>query len=265
MVDVIKDRFWMLLQRDVGLIPEHIINILDFTGYSANCALEAISDDSLKTIESEAREIPQILRIPTSDEEQMKKYFGKFYRNPQNFHILSGEAQQIKMIGACLQQKGIASYMKLEEINRARDKRRKESLPEGNSPEHAARSLAERVHTFYFNRCDGTVKNIDFCNKLSTIQVTAEYIEDGNMVAFVTCPFCQVEKKLRVSQDRTGHWVLANIVSHMNRHLTPVVTMLNASDDSGLSVKKIKKESLDLDDSNDQYNPNAYNFTMTLT
>lgn len=97
-------------------------------------------------------EIPQILRIPASDEEQMKKYFGKFYRSPQNFHILSGEAQQIKMIGVYLRQKGIASYMKLDELNRAREKRRKECVPEGSSLEQAARSLAERIHTFYYNR-----------------------------------------------------------------------------------------------------------------
>lgn len=115
--------------------------------------------------------------------------------------------------------------------------------------------------------CDGTAKNIEFCNMLSTIQVSTEYVEDGNMVAFVTCPFCQAEKKLRVSQDRTGHWVLANIVSHMNRHLTTiVVTSPNTIDDSS-SSKKIKTESLDFDDSSDQYNnsSNAYNFTMALT
>ncbi|XP_053696548.1 uncharacterized protein LOC128743884 [Sabethes cyaneus] len=265
MVEAIKERFWMLVQRDVGLIPEHIINILDFTGYSANCALESVNDDSLKIIEREAKEIPQILRIPASDEEQMKKYFGKFYRSPQNFHILSGEAQQIKVIGVYLRQKGIASYMKLDELNRAREKRRKECAPEINSLDQAARSLAERVHTFYFNRCDGTTKNVEFCNMLSTVQVSAEYVEDGNMVAYVTCPFCQVEKKLRVSQDRTGHWVLANIVSHMNRHLTNIALTPPATSDDASPSKKIKTESVDFDDSSEQCSSNAYNFTMTLT
>lgn len=50
-----QERFWMLIQRDVGLIPEHIMNILDFCGYSANCALEAINDEKLKIIEREAK------------------------------------------------------------------------------------------------------------------------------------------------------------------------------------------------------------------
>lgn len=88
----------------------------------------------------------------------MKKYFGKFYRNPQNFHILSGEAQQIKMIGVYLRQKGIGSYMKLDELSRMRDRRRKEVAPTptetagGGTLEEQARLLAERIHTFYFNR-----------------------------------------------------------------------------------------------------------------
>lgn len=91
------------------------------------------------------------MRISASDEDQMRKYFGKFYRNPQNFHILSGEAQQIKMVGVCLRQKGIGSYLKLDELTRVRDRRRKD-YDGGGSFEQQARSLAERIHTFYFNR-----------------------------------------------------------------------------------------------------------------
>lgn len=244
------------------------MNILDFCGYSANCALEAINDEKLKIIEREAKEIPQILRIPSSDEEQMRKYFGKFYRNSQNFHILSGEAQQIKMIGVCLRQKGIGSYLKLDELTRIRDRRRKDYSIDGSSSlEQQARSLAERVHTFYFNRCDGSPQNVDFCNMLSAVQVTTEIGEDGNLVAHVTCPFCQTEKKLRVSQDRTGHWILANIVSHMNRHLASMGYPANPSqiEDSGGVPKKLKMEPLDFDDSSSQYSTNAYGFTMTMT
>ncbi|XP_038106807.1 uncharacterized protein LOC6048411 [Culex quinquefasciatus] len=276
-LELVKERFWMLIQRDVGLIPEHIINILDFCGYSANCALEAINDEKLKIIEREAKEIPQIMRISASDEDQMRKYFGKFYRNPQNFHILSGEAQQIKMVGVCLRQKGIGSYLKLDELTRVRDRRRKD-YDGGGSFEQQARSLAERIHTFYFNRCDGSPPNIDFCNMLSAIQVTTEMGDDGNLIAHVQCPLCQSEKRLRVSQDRTGHWVLANIVSHMNRHLaamcnpssTPTSQMEAATasvtrlDDSGVA-KKLKIEPLDIDDSSSQYGgASAYGFTMSM-
>lgn len=86
----------------------------------------------------------------------MKKYFGKFYRNPQNFHILSGEAQQIKMIGVYLRQKGIGSYLKLDELTRMRERRRKEVTTAvdtgGGTLEEQGRLLAERIHTFYFNR-----------------------------------------------------------------------------------------------------------------
>ncbi|XP_065072598.1 uncharacterized protein LOC135696984 [Ochlerotatus camptorhynchus] len=269
-MELVKERFWMLIQRDVGLIPEHIINILEFCGYSANCALEAINDERLKIIEREAKEIPQILRIPASDEEQMKKYFGKFYRNPQNFHILSGEAQQIKMMGVYLRQKGIGSYMKLDELSRMRDRRRKEVAPTateagGGTLEEQARLLAERIHTFYFNRCDGSPTNVEFCNMVSAVQVAVEIGEDGNLVGHVTCPLCQMEKKLRVSQDRTGHWVLANIVSHMNRHLTAMCNPNANQVEDPNSAKKVKLEPLDLDDSSSQYGANPYGFTMSLT
>ncbi|XP_058450828.1 uncharacterized protein LOC131430127 isoform X1 [Malaya genurostris] len=261
-MEQIKERFWMQIQRDVGLIPEHIINILDFCGYSANCSLEAIDVDKIKIIEREAKEIPQVLRIPGSDEQQMQKYFGKFYRNPSNFQILSGEAQQIIMIGLYLRQKGIGSYIKIDELSRER--RRKDCASEISSLEQAARTLGERIHTFYYNRCDGSPQNIEFCNTISSLQVTTEFGEDGNMVGHVTCPFCQMAKKLRVSQDRSGHWVLANIVAHMKRHLANITPNYSDVQEDSIVTKKVKLESSDNDDSS-QYSSNAYGFTMTMT
>ncbi|XP_058814944.1 uncharacterized protein LOC131678697 [Topomyia yanbarensis] len=263
-MELMKDRFWMQIQRDVGLIPEHIINILDFCGYSANCALEAIDNEKLKIVEQEAKEIPQILRIPSNDEQQMKKYFGKFYRNPQNFHILSGEAQQIIMIGVHLRQKGISSYLKIDELTRPRERRRKEGVPETGSLEQSARTLAERIHSFYFNRCDGSPQNIEFCNTVGAVQVTSEIGDDGNIVGYVTCPFCQTDKKLRVSQDRTGHWVLANIVAHMNRHLTSISNSNPNLPEDSTANKKLKLEPLDFDESS-QYSSNAYGFNVSIT
>lgn len=100
---------------------------------------------------------------------------------------------------------------------------------------------------------------------VSAVQVAVEIGEDGNLVGHVTCPLCQTEKKLRVSQDRTGHWVLANIVSHMNRHLTAMCNHSPSQGDDPNSSKKVKLEPLDLDDSSSQYGANPYGFTMSMT
>lgn len=208
-----QDPFWCALSKDVGRIPETIKHILEVTEY-INAALAFVGNEEIAAIEDDIRRLPEIMNKPASDP-SMRKYFGRFTHNPDRFRLMAGEKAVLKMIAGCIQRKGITHYLKTAE------RREKEVVVPANIDKQA-NEVRKKIVDFFTDRCDGSVGQVEFCNRISTLNIEVSEADDSGMIARVRCIFCTNENDITCRPERSGGtWKVSNFLAHIrNVHKT---------------------------------------------
>ncbi|KXJ72631.1 hypothetical protein RP20_CCG017556 [Aedes albopictus] len=203
-----QDHFWHTLSKEVGRIPDTLKNILEVTEY-INAGLGFIGNDEIAAIEDDVRLLPKIMDKP-ADDPSMRKYFGRFAHCPDRFRLMAGERAILKMISGCIQRKGIAHYMKTVE------RREKEVAVVQGSVDQVANEVRKKIVDFYTDRCDGSVEQIDFCNRVALIPIEITEADDGGTVARIRCIFCTNENVISCRPERCGgSWKVSNFLAHI--------------------------------------------------
>lgn len=207
------DHFWSALSRDVGRVPETIKHILEVTEY-INSGLAFIGNEEIAAIEEDIRRLPEIMNVPASDP-SLKKYFGRYSHSPDRFRLMAGERAVLKMIASCIQRKGITHYL------RAVERREKEVVVPANIDKQG-HDVRKKIVDFFNDRCDGSVGQIEFCNRISELNIEVSEAEEGGLVARVRCIFCPNENDITCRPERSGgSWKVSNFLAHVrNVHKT---------------------------------------------
>ncbi|XP_053688668.1 uncharacterized protein LOC128737918 [Sabethes cyaneus] len=201
------DHFWNCLSKDVGRIPDTIRHVLEVTEY-INSALAYIGSEEITAIETDIRQLPEIMGKPARDP-SMQKYFGRFINAPERFRFMAGERAILKLIAACIQRKGINYYLRFAE------KRERDWQSQGSHESNAA-EVKRKIIDFYNERCDGSVEQIDFCNRVAGVRVEVLDADDSGLVARIRCVFCTERNDITCRPERVGgNWKVSNYFSHV--------------------------------------------------
>lgn len=209
------DHFWSALSKDVGRIPEVIKHVLEVTEY-ISAALAFVGNEEIAAIEKDIRELPEIMNKPANDP-SLRKYFGRFAHSPERFRLMAGERAILKMIAGCIQRRGIQHYLRTAE-RREKEVAQAPAYASQDKQAHA-QEVRRKIVDFCNDRCDGSAEQVEFCNRISNLNIEVSEAEDGSggLVARIRCMFCTNDNDILCRPERVGssNWKVSNFLAHI--------------------------------------------------
>lgn len=98
------------MQEAVGVLPKHLMRILNLQGYSSCDALAEVKDSDVTQIQSDMRLLAPVKKACLGTDE-MRNLYGQFATSPESFIFLNGERKAILKIAEVVRKYGIHHFL----------------------------------------------------------------------------------------------------------------------------------------------------------
>ncbi|KXJ78125.1 hypothetical protein RP20_CCG005551 [Aedes albopictus] len=207
----IHSYFWERMQEAVGVLPKHLMRILNLQGYSSCDALAEVKDSDVTQIQSDMRLLAPVKKACLGTDE-MRNLYGQFATSPESFIFLNGERKAILKIAEVVRKYGIHHFLPGTSGKPCTDFR-----PSAKSSD-LADVLLRKIKTYYGSRRVDTIDFACFFAKLDGLTATVSIQEDGSAIGMVTCKMCKPEKTVKLKKTPMGTWLLGNFVKHSSQY-----------------------------------------------
>lgn len=107
-----QSAFWEAVQKDFGVVPLKIQNILNYLGYTPSLNVENLKPTSIPGIEADMRLVADYLK---AQQVNMESFYGVYQSTPDEFKFLQGEKSCIDRLCKLFEDNGANKYLKVHQ------------------------------------------------------------------------------------------------------------------------------------------------------
>lgn len=246
----VEENIWISIEKSLNIkIPESLINILNANGFDNQVSLSEMTEQMICNIEDFARDS---LSVVISDEEERKRYFGIFFKQPELFKFNPGQKVLLLKIGEYTKDltKHFENRNKFSSINEEKNKktmkksiRQPSQVKRKEMEQEVSNKIEEDTITQDLTCMDREkekrklnasckkwsdenlkhnekFKNQDLSNIDFNIRVLKTNNPESQAYAYARCIFCKNDVKLTLAlKNQTPYWIISNFYKHMKIHL----------------------------------------------
>lgn len=226
--DKFRSHFWTKIQNELGMcIPRCVKNILQFNNLDNPVSFRGISDAIIKELENFAKTVMPSLVDENS--EDLKEYYGIFYKKPQNFTFVIGDRILLKKLVEFVNTKpfdywGDISTSTQRNMTSSGDTFNVDTEAEKKKLQRQITTMQTKNRSQFSESMRSSFEKGVVINVTASVMPSKTYgINDITYEAHITCPLCSTVisfKKIAETGKPEKRWVMSNFKRHIMMHST---------------------------------------------
>lgn len=236
------DYFWKYIQQDFGEVQIHLQNILKVQNL-CNQSITYLTREAILMIQKDMRAMADhfiaTCRQPTGMKTPTLRdiYGSRWENNPKEFTFMEGEILCLLGLAACVQQRGIESFLKFAKnqshsITHHNGHTATAKLPvlklqkpraiiaDDSGTENYAVKLINKIKSFYMVLQIADPEFDEFVKVLDNLEVQSMSMSENEVRATIACPVCTAEgndRKITFKMDVNGRWHVWSFTRHCDK------------------------------------------------
>lgn len=219
--------FWTKLEDELGtFVPHHVKNILKFNNLDNPVSFRGMTDEIIGELEKFAK--TAMLPLIEEDGQDLKEYYGIFYRKPENFQFVIGDKILIKQLVDFVKSKPLDYWGRIrtsKQHNMTSGSNPSTNRPFDIDTQAEKRKLQRQMKTMFSKNCTELSEPMRVkLEKELLIDVMAKQNFENNTTIYeatIACPLCSnVISFTKVSETGKSktRWITSNFKRHVMTH-----------------------------------------------